>query len=136
VPDPTTTPAQYITSTSGAVGFKGVTTGSLLFRCNVTNPLDTAYNPSWNTLFLTFSDTNTFGYVKATLYKKSKSTGAYSVVGTVTSTDGSGVRKIGNTLTSSFDFYNYAYYIRVILYRSSTGNAPSFHIVSLGYVEP
>ena len=109
-------------------------TGDLYFVCNVTTPIDSyPGEPDWNTMYLTYKDPDASGYVQATLYRKRLTTGGVASLGSLTSTDGTGVRE-SSILVSGFDFDTYAYFVRIRMNRSTTTSDQEFHIVRLQFV--
>lgn len=135
--DSTTTPSRYDAFSNGLIKFQGDATGDLWFWCNVLSPLDTyGENPGWNTLFVTFKDSNADGFVEATLIRKRKEDGATATTAIFRSSDGVGVREEFEFFTRDFDFVKYAYFVRIQLHRDTTSGDPEFHIVSLGTAGP
>ena len=130
--DSNTTPNRYDAVTAGKIQFQGTATGDLWFWCNVLSPLDTFdENPKWNSLLVTFKDSNANGFVEVKLIRKRKDNGAIATNATFTSTNGVGVREDGVFLIRAFDFATYAYFVRIQLNRTTTVGDPEIHIVSL-----
>jgi hypothetical protein len=134
-PDDDTPHTRFESSPAGGYVEPALTAvGDLYFVCNVTTPIDVyPGEPDWNTLFLTFKDPDAYGYVQATLYRKRLSNGGVTSMGTLTSTDGVGVRQVSR-LVSGFDFDTYAYFVRVHINRTRTTSDQEFHIVGLQFV--
>lgn len=105
-------------------------------RCNVTNPRQDGANPGWTTMEISFIDTSaTAGnFVQVRLYRTSCTTGTTSTVATCSSDSFSALATVQCrtcTFNHVFDFFEYAYYIRVYVDRSSTANTEIFYSVRL-----
>ena len=89
--------------------------------------------PDWNTLFVTFKDSNAQGLVQVKLIRKRKDNGGTGENAVFTSSDGVGVREGSVFPIPAFNFATYAYFLRIQLYRATTAGDPEIHIVTLGY---
>jgi len=125
---------------SGAqLNFLAGQTGQVVARCNITNPLDSGGNPNWNILQVTYKDqdgTATANQVLVTLKRVHVTDGVSSTIATFNSNGYSGSSLSQSKLQAvshTFDFLNYAYYIEIVLSRSSAvaGNDPALYRVGL-----
>ncbi len=115
----------------GWVAFAAGAIGSIHFTCNVTTPIDAfPREPDWNRLLLTFSDPDAMGSVQARLYRKHLTTGLVSLMATANSRNVSGIRAVMVPVVG-FDFDRYAYFVHVILQRTSSNSSQGFHLVGL-----
>jgi hypothetical protein len=129
--------AQYEVNAARFKVATGVTLpATVVARCNVTNPLDSAADPNWNTLEVAYRDpdgTGTGSQVKALLYRASNATGGISLLETF---DSNAFPAVGDNtarvlLGGSLDFLNYAYFVEIQVKRSNAGNDPTVSIVRL-----
>ncbi|MBQ0932392.1 hypothetical protein [Ideonella alba] len=135
VPTPGSAKLITVGTKSGAVSFKDTKTGSASLICPVnyeftgTNVLDQ--------LEVQAVDASVNGSVRATLVRKSKTTGAIEVLGTVTSADATGVQ---NTLTSftpaSINFFTHGAYVVLQLSRTDPTADVQAHMVYLSRFIP
>ncbi|MEW6367846.1 MAG: hypothetical protein AB1714_24720 [Acidobacteriota bacterium] len=105
--------------------FKAGVTGSIQARCNVTNPDDQGDNPVWDRLGVTFKDpdaTGTGARIQAVLKKVTRSTGTSSTVATFDSNRfaGTGWQFQATGVSHTWDFWNYYYYVDIVLSRTSS----------------
>lgn len=115
---------------------KGSNTGKIYARCNVTNPMDGGGNPSWNAIELVFKDNGAGERVLAELYRVSNTSGGITLIGSVDSDDfaGSAAEQTQwELLSTTFDFYKYAYYVLITVERTATATLPDAAIVRLFY---
>ena len=132
--------SRYETS-GGRIRLKGSSTGEIVTRCNVTNPIDAGFNPFFNTLELVFRDPDaraSASHVSAILWRVSNSTGGITqiggtldsnVVGSAVATQNAQTRSIA--IPAAFNFYDYAYYVEVRISRTNANLAPDFSLVRL-----
>ena len=117
---------------------KGTNSGAIYARCNVTNPLDSGANPGWNAMELVFKDQGDGARVRAQLYRVSNSNGGVWLIGTVDSDTYAGSAGQQTQwdwlVTTSFDFYKYAYYVMLTIERNGTDVQPDAAIVRLFYM--
>lgn len=123
--------------TGGSVKFQSTATGTITLYCPV------AVNTggiSSNTLRLTYFDGDSGiggNHVTATLTRLAYSDGTLSTISGATVDSGNGTCSTGiqtncaATFTHTFDFDNYAYYVRVDITRSSTSVVETFYATKL-----
>ena len=93
-------------------------------RCTVANPMDSVgANPAWATLHLGYYDPGPNGYVKAYLWRASRTTFAYGLEAAIVSRDGVTAVDPGHVL-HPFDFTNYLYFVTVEVQRYSSAYSP------------
>lgn len=116
---------------------KGSSTGKIYTRCNVVNPMDAGTNPGWNAIELVFKDNGAGERVLAELYRVSNTSGGIGLIGSVDSDSYPGSASEQTQwnllLSTSFDFYKYAYYVMLTVERSGTATLPDAAIVRLFY---
>ena len=122
--------------------FSANSTGEILVRCHITNPLDDS-QPIWNTLTVGYQDPDAHEQayqVEAKLIRVNKGTGAISVIKTFDSnapTAPNTVSPVSGSVkfTHNYDFNNYAYYISFNLHRKDSLKNPAVWFVKLSVTE-
>jgi len=114
----------------------GQTTGNIYARCNITNPKDDGSNPGWNRLEVAYTDERESpNFVKATLYRVNKTSGGVSEIGTAFDSINFGAKPSGGaeevTLTHTFNFTTYAYFVMLQIHREDASYNPSISAVRL-----
>jgi hypothetical protein len=115
-------------------------TGTIIARCNVTNPLDDGQDPFWNFLDISYRDPDGQGtddQVSARLYRVVNDTGEVTLVATFDSN--SSAVKVAHIegrfflSVTDFDFEAFAYFIELRVQRAvaRAGPAPMVALVRL-----
>ncbi len=148
VPDEGSAPSYE--ATDGQFRHKGDKTGTIVGRCNVTNPVDYGGNPMWNTLEVVYkAPPGSFCkkpplcfdkyMVTVNLMEVSNSTGIGTLVKTFSSVgfDKGNAFQLQRALFSHFfNFYDYAYFVQLSIYRKDAQASPAVAIVRLVYNIP
>jgi len=104
--------------------FSGASTGQIVARCNITDPADLfGGNPIWSLIDVTYNDPNgcfSGSRVRVQLRRVHETTGASS---TIVTFDSNSVCVAGQQLQTlnfnhAFNFYDYGYYLTLILDRT------------------
>jgi hypothetical protein len=120
--------------TGPSYSFSAARRGTLTARYPVTNTYGAGVSksPAWTTLWESYTDNSSSGFVQARLYKVDKCTNTQTLLCTVVSTDGSDPHCSSCTFSSSdIDFANYTYYVEVQINRSVTGPVEALHSVGI-----
>lgn len=111
-------------------------TGAIVARCNITNPLDSGADPQWNRMRVTYRDpdgTGTVARVNVKLRRVNLLDGATTTITEFNSDQFTGVsaqyRQI--SFVQQFQFLTYAYYLELRVGRTSTFLDPVLYRVDL-----
>ncbi|MGH8611226.1 MAG: hypothetical protein ACREYF_04030 [Gammaproteobacteria bacterium] len=124
--------------------FSGANTGQIVSRCNITDPADLLNdNPIWDRMDVTYDDPDGFfagSRVRVQLRRVHETTGASATFATFDSNafpPGQQLKTIAfvHPDDDEFDFYNYAYYLTIIVDRNSANAVPRIERVRL-YLAP
>lgn len=118
----------------GGVGLAAA--GTLVLRCNVTDPADFANfaNPVWNTIEVTYNDADGMGIdsrVQVQLFRVAKANGATAFIASFESNAFAAGTLNSSGFAHAFDFTNAAYYVQVVLTRTAAGGPTRVHRVRL-----
>ena len=118
----------YATS-NGTLFFRSGATGNVNAILNVTNPEDFG-NPSWTTLEFTARSSGGFGtFATATLYRQPRFSGtAIAVCSALAPSTGALSTSTCTFSSSTFDFDNNYYFVRVSLGRTATETQHAYGI--------
>lgn len=116
---------RFAASTLGYVTLATGVAGGIYMRCGVTNPMDGGGSPGWDRLYVTYKDpdaTGTGSQVKVFLKRISRSTGSLSTIATFNSNSfsGTGTQEKYVSVTTTWDFAAYYYFLEIYLGRTST----------------
>jgi len=116
---------RFAASTLGYVTFKTGISGGIYLRCGVTNPMDGGGSPGWDRLYVTYKDpdaTGTASQVKVFLKRISRSSGSLSTIATFNSNSftGTGTQEKYVSVSTTWDFATYYYFLEIYLGRTST----------------
>lgn len=107
--------------------FAGANTGQIVARCNITDPADLfGGNPIWNRMDVTYNDPD--GYfnnsrVRVQLRRVHETTGMSTTLVTFDSNlFGPGQQLETLSFNHVFNFYDYAYYLTIIVDRTGAGS--------------
>lgn len=108
--------------------FAATNIGEIVARCNITDPADLFEgNPIWDLMDVTYSDPDGAGNsarVRVQLRRVHETTGASSTLATFDSNGFAAGQQLRSlNFAHTFDFTNYAYYLTLILNRSSSNVA-------------
>jgi hypothetical protein len=117
-----------INTSNGSIRANNPNSGTVRYTCNVLDSFATSV-PTWNYLTLQYQDT-VGGRVVATLYAKSKATGAAVVMAIVASPAVGGIANVSVPLPG-LDFAANAHYVVITLQQPTANNPPQAHMVSL-----
>ena len=115
-------------------------TGQIISRCNITDPHDlfNAASPPWNTMDVTYDDPNGFNglaassRVRVQLRRVHEVTGASATLETFDSNLFPGGQQLrSHPFSHDFDFYNYAYYLTIMVDRDNIQMVPRIQRVRL-----
>lgn len=117
-----------INTSNGSIRANNPNSGTVRYTCNVLDSFATSVTV-WNFLTLQYLDT-VGGRVMATLYAKSKATGAAVVIANVVSPAAGGIANV-SVAVPNLNFAVNAYYVVITLQQPSANNPPQAHMVSL-----
>jgi hypothetical protein len=124
----------------GRVMFLGGNTGEIGFRCNVTNPQDSAGSPNWDTMEISYEDTDNFfsaAEVVVTLRRVDKFSGlSFELANFSSNGKGLGQQLEFQPFVHAFNFANNAYYVGISLKRTNNTQNPKIQRVRLFRAPP
>ena len=124
----------------GRVMFLGANTGEIGFRCNVTNPQDSAGNTFWDTMEISYEDTDNYfsaAEVVVTLRRVDKFSGlSYELAQFTSNGKGLGQQLKWQSFYHTFHFQNNAYYVGISVKRTNNAQNPKVQRVRLYKAPP
>lgn len=129
------TGAFKITWTGPTLKFNSISTGDVVALYPVTNTYGsgTSKTPPWTTLWSTYRDNSAAGSVTTTLYEIEECSGVLTEICSITSSDSSSTAQCDfcTFSSSTFDFANNTYFVKVTLSRTATSANEEIHSVAV-----